>query len=195
MHPNSVELTCWGSRPPSWRRDPRGSSCSWCSRSALHKPHSNAHRIISAHIEIPMNRRIKKKKKEERKSGEHGGHARVRVERISAAAPGSAPPMEKPLLSNSARISSSIASAASRVTVVCPGRRGLDSGGERKRERERRAGIWGRREDLAGTGVRPRTKMAGKILRERETLDNCWAAAEGRGYFRIGPNWALECHG
>lgn len=108
-----------------------------------------------------------KKKKEERKSGEHGGHARVRVERISAAAPGSAPPMEKPLLSNSARISSSIASAASRVTVVCLGRRGLDSGGERKRERERRAGIWGRREDLAGTGVRPRTKMAGKFLRVR----------------------------
>lgn len=28
-------LTCWGSRPPSWRRDPRGSSCSWRSRSAL----------------------------------------------------------------------------------------------------------------------------------------------------------------
>jgi hypothetical protein len=39
------ELTCWGSRPPSWRRGPRGSSCSWCSRSALQaKPHTpNAH--------------------------------------------------------------------------------------------------------------------------------------------------------
>lgn len=86
MHPNSVELTCWGSRPPSWRRDPRGSSCSWCSRSALHKPHSNAHRIISAHIEIPMNRRIKKKKRRKKIRGAWGACARTRGEDLGGGA-------------------------------------------------------------------------------------------------------------
>lgn len=195
MHPNSVELTCWGSRPPSWRRDPRGSSCSWCSRSALHKPHSNAHRIISAHIEIPMNRRIKKKKKKKENQGRMGGlrayawrgsrrrrpgRRRRWRSRCSRTPRGSLPPSAPPR-----RVSPSFARVGGDWILVGRGK-GRERGGRGFGGDER---IWRER----GWGQEP--KWREKFCGKEQTLDNCWVAAEGRGYFRIGPNWALECHG
>ena len=98
---------------------------------------------------------------------ERGGGVRacLRVERIWAASSGPAPPMEKPLLSNSARISASIASPLfTRCAVECGG-----YGGRRRRGGEERkaegSGLWALGAERGGdVGGKWGDEMAGKTL-------------------------------